>query len=84
MANTEAAARDRIASRDIRNTLVIARQAQGLTLVALAERIGCTVNQLSQWEQGNVTPGIDWLARWAEGLGYEIALLPKTTEEPTS
>lgn len=71
-------ARDRIASREIRNTLVVARQAQGLTLAAVAERMDCHLQQLSKAEHPDgPVPGIDLLARWADALGYEIALLPK-------
>lgn len=78
-----AAARDadRIASRDIRNTLVIARQAQGLSLQTVADRIGISLQLLSKWEHAETSiPTVDSMARWAAALGYEIALMSKEAE----
>lgn len=81
MPTADAAARDRAASNQIRTTLVIARQAQRLSLTQLAEQVGCYANQINKWEQPDgPVPGIDWMARWAAALGYEIALLSKVIE----
>lgn len=69
---------DRLATRDIRNVLVVARQAQERSLADVADHIGVHLQQLSRWEQANAAmPNIDSLCRWADALGYEIALLPK-------
>lgn len=80
MTKATSIARDHIASQPIRNVLVIARQSAGLTLADVAERADCLPNQLNNWENGRNTPGVDALARWADALGYEIALLPKAKE----
>lgn len=80
MPTADVAARDRDTGRPIRNVLVIARQAQGLTLADLAERMGCLPKQLSNWENAQNMPGVAWMATWADALGYELALLPKAAD----
>lgn len=48
------------------------REHRGLTLQALAERVGCTRQMLSMIERGKASPSADLLTRLAAALGVEI------------
>lgn len=48
------------------------REHRGLTLQALAERVGCTRQMLSMIEHGKTSPSADLLARLAAALGVDM------------
>ncbi|TSE26109.1 putative HTH-type transcriptional regulator [Tepidimonas sediminis] len=48
------------------------REHRGLTLQALAERVGCTRQMLSMIERGKAAPSADLLARLAAALDVEM------------
>jgi transcriptional regulator with XRE-family HTH domain len=52
------------------------RERQGLTQRALARRIEGYSTSLCNWEKGRSVPGVASLAKWAAGLGLELALVP--------
>jgi transcriptional regulator with XRE-family HTH domain len=52
----------------ISNRLKELREAQGLSLVALAERIGTSSQQVSHLELGKRHLTVEWLTRLAEAL----------------
>lgn len=56
------------------------RERQGLTQRALARRIEDYSTALCNWETGRAVPGIAPLAKWAAGLGFELALVPAGTD----
>ena len=51
------------------NRIVMAREARDFTQAQLAERIGATPQQLSQWELGNTIPGQESLTKICNALG---------------
>jgi len=52
--------------------VIKARNEQGLTQEALAERTGIQRCNISRLESGNYNPSLDFLARVAQGLGMEV------------
>lgn len=60
------------------------REHRGLTLQALAERVGCTRQMLSMIERGKAAPPADLLARLAAALGVEIDDLGKVCSTPAA
>ena len=54
-------------------------RALGLDLKEIGRRCGLAETSLRAWEKGKATPGPDMLDRWAEALGFRIALLPMDT-----
>jgi transcriptional regulator with XRE-family HTH domain len=58
---------------DIGRRLRQRREARGLSLRALAERVGVTASLLSQIETGQVNPSVDTLFALAEGLQMSVA-----------
>lgn len=60
-------AKTKIEKRIIQNKLRVLRKGQGVTQEELAERIGCSRQALSNFEQGKT-----WSAEWEER--YNIAL----------
>ncbi len=62
------------------------RESQGLTLTAVAERMGIDAPALSRLETGKVlNPTLATLHKWAEALGQrlEVHLSPKPAPETT-
>lgn len=57
-----------------------AREVSALTQSALAARLGCTQQAVSQAEQWGSNPTIDFVRRWAAAVGAElqVALLPRS------
>jgi len=49
-----------------------ARKAAGLTQVALAERLGRTVESISNLERGKSLPSLEGLAAIADALGWRL------------
>lgn len=60
-------AKSKIEKRKIQNKLRVLRKGQGVTQEELAERIGCSRQALSNFEQGKT-----WSSEWEER--YNIAL----------
>jgi transcriptional regulator with XRE-family HTH domain len=48
-----------------------------LTTEYMAEKIGCSATTVNHMESGRRDPGFKVLMRWAESLGYDVALKPK-------
>lgn len=79
------AGRPRTVARPI-DTLVLnlqqAREDQGLSQTALAQRMGLeTYGTISEHERGVNDPGLSLLRRWAGALGYEVVLSNRCAEE---
>ncbi|MFN3844009.1 MAG: helix-turn-helix domain-containing protein [Rehaibacterium terrae] len=55
-----------------------ARQAQGLTLEALAERTGLSLRFLSELERGKEGASLGRVLRVAAALGLELSLAPRS------
>ena len=51
-------------------------RALGLDLKEIGRRCGLAETSLRAWEKGKAAPAPDVLDRWAEALGFRIALLP--------
>lgn len=58
-----------------------AREARGFTQSELAERIGCSQQAISQAERWTSNPTVQFLERWAEGVGgrLEVTIVPVRT-----
>jgi transcriptional regulator with XRE-family HTH domain len=63
--------------------LIAAREAQGLSVYALAKRIGVGRILLTRWEQGAANPSLDNATRWAAALNLTVTLTPMYTFDPT-
>jgi len=65
------------------------RKRQGLSTLALAERLRFDRSSLVRWELGDNSPPLNKLERWARELGYEVRLVrsgpmsPAATVDPT-
>jgi transcriptional regulator with XRE-family HTH domain len=68
---------------DLISKLVAAREAQGLSVYALAKRIGVQRILLSKWEQGLAMPSLANATRWANALNLTLSLAPMYTFNPT-
>jgi transcriptional regulator with XRE-family HTH domain len=53
------------------------RERQKMTRPQLSEKIGYHHNQILAWELGKAQPRLSYLADWAAGLGFDLALRPK-------
>jgi transcriptional regulator with XRE-family HTH domain len=55
------------------------RMAWGLSIEAVAERIGCQPATLRKYELGlpNYNPSFNVICRWADVLGFELSIWPK-------
>lgn len=62
----------------IMEQLIIARKSWKLTVPDVAKRIGCDKATLYHLECGDKLPSGKILVKWAEALGYELALRPKS------
>jgi transcriptional regulator with XRE-family HTH domain len=54
--------------------LIAAREAQGLSVYALAKRIGVNRTLLTRWEQGRASPSLHNAERWAAALNLTFNL----------
>ena len=61
----------------IRAELRGARLAQRVAAKALSVEIGYCPNSVGRWERGIDRPGLLPLQDWANGLGYELAVIRK-------
>lgn len=64
----------------ITTTLAHARRAQNLTQRAMASRCGTTQSSVSEWETGSTGMTTESLIRAAGALGYDVALIPRTSQ----
>ena len=61
------------------------RRKQGLSQEALAEKLDCSRQVISKWENGTTTPDAEMLQKYSELFGVSIDYLVKEDiEEPTS
>ena len=61
------------------------RRKQGLSQEALAERLDCSRQAVSKWENGATTPDAEMLRKYSELFGVSIDyLLKENLEEPTA
>ena len=61
------------------------RRKQGLSQEALAEKLDCSRQVISKWENGTTTPDAEMLQKYSELFGVSIDYLVKNdVEEPTS
>jgi len=61
------------------------RRKQGLSQEALAEKLDCSRQVISKWENGTTTPDAEMLQKYSELFGVSIDYLVKDDiEEPTS
>ena len=61
------------------------RRKQGLSQEALAEKLNCSRQVISKWENGTTTPDAEMLQKYSELFGVSIDYLVKDEmEEPTS
>ncbi|HEX2187099.1 MAG TPA: XRE family transcriptional regulator [Chloroflexota bacterium] len=93
VAGSSTAPRRRAGTKDLAHTigrrLRRLREAQQLSLRALAERVGVTASLLSQVELGQVNPSVDTLFALAEALGVSVSEFfdgdsPRTTAAPAA
>src|SRR5881275_3288791 len=54
-------------------------RALGLDMGEIGRRCGLAETSLRAWEKGKAAPSPDALERWAQALGFRIALLPMNT-----
>ena len=61
------------------------RRKQGLSQEALAEKLNCSRQAISKWENGPTSPDAEMLQKYSELFGVSIDYLVKEDiEEPTS
>ena len=61
------------------------RRKQGLSQEALAEKLNCSRQAISKWENGTTSPDAEMLQKYSELFGVSIDYLVKEDiEEPTS
>ncbi len=61
------------------------RRKQGLSQEMLAEKLDCSRQVISKWENGTTTPDVEMLKKYSEFFGVSIDyLLKEDIEEPTS
>jgi transcriptional regulator with XRE-family HTH domain len=54
--------------------IYVARRRAGLTQAELARRLSIPQSQVSRWERGVVTPGIETLERIVRACGLELTI----------
>ncbi len=61
------------------------RRKQGLSQEGLAEKLDCSRQVISKWENGTTTPDAEMLQKYSELFGVSIDyLIKEEIEEPTS
>lgn len=53
------------------------RQERGHTLLGMAVRVGTRTVRVSEWEMGHRTPNAATFIRYANALGYDVALVER-------
>jgi transcriptional regulator with XRE-family HTH domain len=66
---------ERFAITSLIKRLVAKRKEAGLSTTELARHIGVNRRTLSDYENGNREPRLEFLDTWAKGLGAELALM---------
>lgn len=54
------------------------RQAWKYPVSRIAEKVGSTGRQLYKCEAGEADPKLSLLVKWADAMGYELVLRPKS------
>lgn len=57
------------------------REDRGLSWQAISKRLGLSRSQAGRWRTGQNLPDTPTLWRLADALDYDIALIPRRTEE---
>ena len=61
------------------------RRKQGLSQEALAEKLNCSRQAISKWENGTTSPDAEMLKKYSELFGVSIDyLIKENIEQPTS
>lgn len=58
--------------------LRLLRHEQGISRACFSERLGWGAWALNHWEVGRHTPKLPALVDWAQALGYDVVLVPRT------
>ena len=61
--------------------LIAERKARGLSVYKIAHLAGITAANIARTEKGQTSMGLNNLERWADALGYEVALVKKPDAE---
>jgi transcriptional regulator with XRE-family HTH domain len=69
---------------NIHENIKNARKAAGVTQKELAEKIGVYQKDISRWENGERTPGVDALASICRALGVSADKLLELTGDETA
>jgi transcriptional regulator with XRE-family HTH domain len=62
--------------REIGEVLRRRRQERGHTLLGMGVRLGTRRGRVSEWEHGHRIPNAATFIRYANALGYDVALVP--------
>lgn len=65
------------------DALATARRTTHITQAAMAERLNCSRDTITNLESGR-SRQLDRLARFVRFCGYDIVLVPRETTEPTT
>ena len=55
-----------------------ARLASATNQISLTQTIGVSANIISHWESGRHEPRLSLLIAWANALGFDVTLTPRT------
>ena len=72
---------DLIATRDFGSAVQHEREAQGMSLRALAKSAGISRSALAQYERGAQRPGLEASERIAAALGHSLSYLVHAIED---
>lgn len=56
------------------------RRLREMSQQKVADHVGVTQSAVSEWENRVVGPTANSLIRWADALGYDVALIPRRTQ----
>lgn len=59
--------------------LAAERKRRGISVAALARRLGYTADAIRGWEKGRTTPDLDRFEDYADALGMRLTLTSKGT-----
>ena len=57
------------------------RRKQGLSQEGLAEKLDCSRQVISKWENGTTTPDAEMLKKYSAKYGYQVEILEKKCYE---
>lgn len=61
--------------------LAAARRAADIPIGVIARRVGYAEGTLRHWEKGYSVPDLDGADAYAQALGYDLTLTPRTEEK---